>query len=57
MKDRLGRKWAIIIGNIIVLIATALQTGAQNVGMFIGSRCLFRIGLSFGEFTSQRSSC
>jgi hypothetical protein len=41
MKDRLGRKWAIIIGNIIVLIATALQTGAQNVGMFIGSRCPF----------------
>lgn len=41
--DLLGRRGTIFLGACIMIIATALQTGAQNVGMFIASRGL--IGL------------
>jgi MFS family permease len=47
--ERWGRKWSISIGNVVVMIATALQTASTNVGMFIGSRGLVGFGLSFGE--------
>lgn len=50
--ERFGRKWPIIIGNILVLIATALQTASTNVGMFIGARALVGFGLCFGEYNN-----
>jgi hypothetical protein len=30
----------IFLGCILMLIATAIQTAAQNIGMFIGESCL-----------------
>jgi len=47
LNDRLGRRWALFIGDVVMLVGVALQTAAQNVGMFIGCRFLIGIGLSF----------
>ncbi|KAI0074450.1 hexose transporter [Panus rudis PR-1116 ss-1] len=44
--DILGRRPAIWIGATIMLVAVALQTAAQNWGMFIGARFLIGFGLS-----------
>lgn len=44
--DILGRRWPIIIGSIIMLGGTALQTAANGLGMFIGGRALIGFGLS-----------
>ena len=35
------------IGATIMVLATVLQTASQNVGMFIGARCLIGFGLTF----------
>jgi len=43
--DKYGRRFGIFSGCIIMLIATAIQTAAQNIGMFIGARCLIGFGL------------
>jgi MFS family permease len=41
ISDGLGRRTAIVIGAILMIIATALQTVSQSIGMFIGARsCL-----------------
>ncbi|KAI0066160.1 hexose transporter [Artomyces pyxidatus] len=47
LSDGLGRRATIFIGATIMLIATALQTAAQSVGMFIGARFLIGFGLTF----------
>ncbi|KAI0064231.1 hexose transporter [Artomyces pyxidatus] len=47
LSDGLGRRATIFIGAFIMLIATALQTAAQSVGMFIGARFLIGFGLTF----------
>jgi MFS family permease len=36
--DHFGRKAAILLGAIIMIVATALQTASQSVHMFIGAR-------------------
>lgn len=36
ISDRFGRRMTIFLGCILMLIATAIQTAAQNIGMFIG---------------------
>jgi MFS family permease len=38
LSDGLGRRNTILIGAVIMCIATAVQTAAQSVGMFIGAR-------------------
>lgn len=38
--DCLGRRGAIVMGGFIVIVGAALQTAAQNVNMFIGSRAM-----------------
>lgn len=43
----MGRRFAIFLGCIIMLVGTALQTAAMNIGMFIAARCLIGFGLSF----------
>lgn len=49
MNDYLGRRMTIWIGCCIMLIGAALQTAAQNIGMFIGCRFLIGFGLSFAS--------
>jgi len=43
--DKYGRRFGIFSGCAIMLVATALQTAAQNIGMFIGARALIGFGL------------
>lgn len=45
--DRFGRRFAIFFGSCIMMVGVALQTGAQNIGMFIGARFLIGFGLTF----------
>ncbi|KAJ3483750.1 hypothetical protein NLI96_g6099 [Meripilus lineatus] len=47
LSDGLGRRPTIWIGATIMLIAVALQSAAQNWGMFLGSRFLIGFGLTF----------
>ncbi|PPQ96765.1 hypothetical protein CVT26_006254 [Gymnopilus dilepis] len=47
LADHLGRRKAIFIGASIMCVATAIQTAAQSVGMFIGARFLIGFGLTF----------
>ncbi|KAJ7195580.1 general substrate transporter [Mycena haematopus] len=47
MADGLGRRPTVFFGALIMVIATAVQTASQSVGMFIGSRFLIGFGLTF----------
>ncbi|KAL2849645.1 general substrate transporter [Aspergillus pseudodeflectus] len=47
LTDRFGRRPPIAIGSLLVILAAGLQGGAQNLGMFIGSRVIIGIGSSF----------
>jgi len=47
LSDGLGRRKTVWIGSVIMLIAVALQTAAQNWGMFIGARFLIGFGVTF----------
>ncbi|KAJ5881343.1 general substrate transporter [Penicillium soppii] len=44
ISDRFGRKKTLLCGVITVIIASAIQTGAVNLGMFIFSRVLVGMG-------------
>lgn len=48
MADHWGRKRTLIIGDIILFIGIAIQTGSVNMGMFIASRFIGGVGASFG---------
>ncbi|KAJ6589523.1 general substrate transporter [Mycena capillaripes] len=44
--DGIGRRPTVFIGSLMMVIATAIQTAAQSVGMFIGARFLIGFGLT-----------
>jgi len=45
--DIFGRRPTVFFGALIMICATAVQTAAQSVGMFIGARFLIGFGLTF----------
>ncbi|KAK0458058.1 hexose transporter [Desarmillaria tabescens] len=45
--DGIGRRYTILLGATIMIMATAIQTASQSVGMFIGARFLIGFGLTF----------
>ncbi|KAJ8506878.1 hypothetical protein ONZ45_g8969 [Pleurotus djamor] len=45
--DILGRRVALFIGSVIMLAGVALQCASSTVGMFIGSRVMIGVGLTF----------
>ncbi|EGO03759.1 hypothetical protein SERLA73DRAFT_175384 [Serpula lacrymans var. lacrymans S7.3] len=47
LSDGIGRRKTVFVGAAIMLIATAVQTASQSVGMFIGARFLIGFGLTF----------
>ncbi|KAJ7264115.1 hexose transporter [Mycena haematopus] len=47
MADGLGRRPTVFFGAAIMVVATAVQTASQSVGMFIGARFLIGFGLTF----------
>lgn len=42
--DRLGRRPTIFWGSLVTLLGVALQTAAQNVGMFVAARVVLGLG-------------
>ncbi|KAH7128762.1 hexose transporter-like protein [Dendryphion nanum] len=44
LSDGLGRKWTLLVGGVIVVIASVIQASSVNLGMFIFSRALVGIG-------------
>lgn len=47
MSDGIGRRGSVLFGAIIMCAATAVQTAAHSVGMFLGARFLIGFGLTF----------
>lgn len=47
--DGIGRRKTLFLGAVIMLCASALQTAAQSIYMFIGARFLIGLGLSFAS--------
>ncbi|ESK94080.1 hexose transporter [Moniliophthora roreri MCA 2997] len=47
VSDHLGRRWAIIVGSIIMMIGAAIQAAAQNFAMFVCGRLLLGCGIPF----------
>lgn len=50
--DTFGRRTGIIVGCTCMFLATGLQAGAQNNGMFIAGRGLIGFGVSFAHLAS-----
>ncbi|KAF9030565.1 general substrate transporter [Hymenopellis radicata] len=47
VSDGIGRRRTVALGAFLMIVATAIQTAAQSVGMFIGARFLIGFGLTF----------
>ncbi|KAG9083020.1 hypothetical protein FS749_006366 [Ceratobasidium sp. UAMH 11750] len=52
ISDHFGRRTGIILGCLCMFLATGLQAGAQNNGMFIAGRGLIGFGVSFAHLAS-----
>jgi len=50
--DHFGRKFAIVLGCIIMIIAAAIQGASQNLAMFKGGRFLMGFGNSMAQLSS-----
>lgn len=44
LADKVGRRWTLLIGGVVVIIASVIQSVAVNLGMFIFSRALVGAG-------------
>lgn len=49
LADGYGRRFAIFVGCIVVLIGTAIQTTANGQGQFIGGRFILGLGASIAS--------
>ncbi|KAJ7618656.1 hexose transporter [Roridomyces roridus] len=47
VNDHLGRRMAIAVGSVLMVIGAALQTASQNFGMFVASRAILGLGIPF----------
>lgn len=52
LSDGLGRRGAIWIGAVIMLVGVGVQAGAYSLGMFIGARFCIGFGLTFAANAS-----
>lgn len=52
LPDKFGRRQSIIGGCIIACIGIALQTAAQNIGMFVAGRLIIGIGTAVQNLTA-----
>ncbi|WYZ41087.1 hypothetical protein EsH8_IV_001428 [Colletotrichum jinshuiense] len=44
LSDKIGRKFTLLLGGIIIIIASIIQAASVNYGMFVASRVLVGIG-------------
>jgi MFS family permease len=49
LADGLGRRKTIAIGCAIIVIGTAIQTPAQNMGMFMAGRAILGLGAAIAQ--------
>ncbi|KZP00107.1 general substrate transporter [Calocera viscosa TUFC12733] len=54
LPDRIGRRWSMFIGNIILIVGSMLTANATSMSMFMGGRCLTGLGCTFAA-TSAKS--
>ncbi|KAF8178016.1 hexose transporter [Pholiota molesta] len=45
--DGLGRRWAIVLGSLLMIIGASLQTASQNFAMFVIARFILGLGIPF----------
>ncbi|KAJ8113391.1 hypothetical protein OPT61_g4468 [Boeremia exigua] len=50
--DNFGRKWAIAIGCVIMIVGAAIQAAAKNLNYFMGGRFLMGFGNSLAQLSS-----
>ncbi|KAL2067678.1 hypothetical protein VTL71DRAFT_15774 [Oculimacula yallundae] len=49
ISDRWGRKWAMCVGDIIMILASAVQTASLNTAMYMASRFIIGFGLTIAS--------
>jgi len=50
--DRFGRKWAIVVGCLIMIVGASVQAAAKNLDYFMGGRFLMGFGNSLAQLSS-----
>ncbi|KAG4430182.1 hypothetical protein IFR05_014341 [Cadophora sp. M221] len=45
ISTKIGRRWCIIIGNVIILVGTLVNTFATSIGMWVGGRAIIGSGV------------
>lgn len=41
--DRIGRRWTLLSGAVIIIVASAIQAASVNYGMFVFSRYMLKL--------------
>ncbi|KAH6967150.1 hypothetical protein EDB82DRAFT_562962 [Fusarium venenatum] len=49
ISDHYGRRWAMVAGDIVVILSTILQTASINTGMYMASRFLIGFGITIAS--------
>ncbi|CAF3544528.1 hypothetical protein SNK05_013134 [Fusarium graminearum] len=49
ISDHYGRRWAMAVGDIIVILSTIIQTASINTGMYMASRFLIGFGITIAS--------
>ena len=47
ISQRFGRRWSIMIGSIVMVVGSIIQTFSQHVGMYIVARLILGVGILF----------
>ncbi|ANB11764.1 glucose-inactivated glycerol proton symporter STL1 [Sugiyamaella lignohabitans] len=47
--DKIGRKWTVFIGSIVIFIGVTVQSASVNISMFIVARFLIGFGTAFAR--------
>ncbi|KZT60194.1 general substrate transporter [Calocera cornea HHB12733] len=54
LPDRIGRRWSMFVGNLVLILGAMLTANATSMGMFMGGRFLTGFGCTFAA-TSAKS--
>ncbi|KAJ9100060.1 hypothetical protein QFC20_005584 [Naganishia adeliensis] len=53
LPDKFGRRWAMVMGNVVLLIGSLLSANATNMKMFTGGRFLTGLGCTTAALSSK----
>ncbi|KAL5627116.1 hypothetical protein FOBRF1_001459 [Fusarium oxysporum] len=60
LSDDYGRRWAMVVGDIIVILSTVIQTASINTPMYMASRFLIGLGITIASSSAppaRRRTC